>query len=512
MSKFNKKATTPVQETVLSHEGGATYKATPYQDLCDRVLSSFFGEDRAYESGKQSGDSIVRLVHQVGKEDPIFVAKLAVLAREKFNLRSVSQVVVSELSKIYRGDPRMKKAIRRVIKRPDDMTEILSYIISSSKTTKLPNGLTRNVNKAIPNSIKKGVADAMLSFDAYQLSKYNSSKKELTLTDVIKLVHPKPKDEAQSVLFRQVMDGTLAKADTWERKISATGQGVKSKTEVETAKKDNWEKLIIEKKLGYMAMLRNIRNFIESKISKIAMEQVIAFLTNEKAVANSKQLPFRFYSAYKALQESKNLDPFTVKKYLEALETAMLHSVKNMTKIPGRTLVAVDTSGSMTFHPVSGESNVYPADIASVLGSIIKEMCDDAIISSFATNFGVVNLTGNSILSNAKQIRNSRGGGTNAHLIFDYLSDGDIQVDNVIILSDMQVATKFRDSFTRYKRAYPNVVTYDWNLNGYGNTLNNVLSNGVVQLSGWNESMIKYVTEYQELKNGIIDMVNSVEL
>ena len=98
MSKFNGKAQSTAPAKTISHAGGIVYKATPYQDLCDRVLSSFFGEDRFYESGEKSGNEIIKLIHTVGKNDPIFVAKLAVLAREEFKLRSVSQVLVAELS------------------------------------------------------------------------------------------------------------------------------------------------------------------------------------------------------------------------------------------------------------------------------------------------------------------------------------------------------------------------------------------------------------------------------
>lgn len=512
MGKFNKNAQGAQQPKVRSHEGGVTFKATPYQDLCDRVLTSFFGEDKFYESGKQESRHIIQLIHEVGKHDPIFVAKLAVLAREEFKLRSVSQVLVAELSKIYRGDSRMKKAIKRVIKRPDDMTEILGYIISSSTITKLPDGRTRRTNKSIPNSIKKGIAEAFVNFDEYQLSKYGSSRKEVTLKDVIKLTHPTPKDQAQSVVFKQVMDGTLKKAETWERKISDAGQGNKTKTEVEQAKKDNWEQLIMDKKLGYMATLRNINNFLSSGISKEAHAQACAYLSNEKAVLNSKQLPFRFYSAYKVLeQNSRGNDPFIIKEYLKALATAMKVSVANMTKIPGRTMVVADNSGSMTCK-TSANSTVSCQEIASLMCAIVAEMCDDAITASFASTFEVVNLNSDNILENAnKIIRTNVGYATNMHLVFEYLIRNNISVDNIIVLSDMQI-TRYINMDQYRKQVNKDAVLYEWNLKGYGNNIANASNANQIQLSGWSDNMIKYVSEYQQLKNGIIDMVNAVEL
>jgi hypothetical protein len=50
-----------------------------------------------------------------------------------------------------------------------------------------------------------------------------------------------------------------------------------------------------------MAMLRNLRNLIITGISPEFHEIVINRLTDEKTVTNSRQLPWRFLSAYEAI-------------------------------------------------------------------------------------------------------------------------------------------------------------------------------------------------------------------
>jgi len=509
MSKFNKEAVS-ASTAVKSHEGGIVYQATPYQELCDRVLTSFFGEDSFYESAGKSDARIIELIIRVAKHDPIFVAKLAVLAREDFKLRSISQVLVAELSKIYRGDPRLISAITRVIQRPDDMTEILSYIIAKAKVEKLPNGRTKKVNKAIPNSIKKGIAKAFVNFNSYQLSKYGSQKKEVSLKDIIRLVHPVPKNTEQSEVFKQVLNGTLAKAETWERAISASGNA-ENKDE---AKTEAWESLIMNQKLGYMATLRNINNFLSAKISREAHAKVCAYLANEKAVLNSKQIPFRFYSAYKILEENaRGNDPFIIKEYQKALVTAIRLSVKNMTKISGRTIIVADTSGSMDSN-LSDKSTMTFSEVASLMCAIVNEMSEDAITGAFATEFKIVNLNSDNILENAKKIATtSVQHGTNTHLIIEYLLKNKIKVDNIIILSDMQTCHGVAPYLSRYyTEVNKDVTLYEWNLKSYGTNLTDANDPRHVKLTGWHDNMIKFVSEYKQLRLGVIDMVNKVEL
>jgi len=509
VSKLNSTTQSIVVKST-SHEGGDVFKASPYQELCDRVLTSFYGENKFYESGATEISKLNKLIKKVAKSDPIFVAKLAVLAREEFKLRTISQVLISELSTIYRGDDKIKHAIARVIQRPDDMTEILSYIIAKAKTEQLPNGRTKNINKKIPNSIKKGIAIAVQKFDAYQLSKYNSSKKTMKLKDVFNLVHPKPKDLEQAANWKALLNGTLEKADTWERKISASGKTEDS----ETAKSEAWEELIMNNKLGYMATLRNINNFLSANISKEAHAKVCSYLSNEKAVYNSKQMPFRFYSAYKIITEnSRSHDPFVIKQYLAALNTAIRYSVKNLTKIDGRTMVVVDTSGSMS-SAVSQHSTMTCAEIGCLMGSIVNEMCDDAIIAAFATDFKIVDLSGDNLLDQAHKIMGTQTGyGTNVHLIFDWLLENNINVNNIIILSDMQVVSGVQKAIRNYKKKInPELVIYEWNLRSYGDTLTDASNPNHVKLTGWHDNMIKFVAEYKTMRKGILDMVNSVNL
>ena len=147
---------------------------------------------------------------------------------------------------------------------------------------------TKKLNK-LSKQIQKGLSDAFNRFDEYQFAKYNSNA-EVKLRDALFLVHPKAKDESQQTIFNKIAANELAVPYTWETELSALGQ---VKYENENAKaeafKMKWEELIDSGKIGYMALMRNLRNIVEAKVSTAHVRKVCDFLSNEKAVANSKQ-------------------------------------------------------------------------------------------------------------------------------------------------------------------------------------------------------------------------------
>ena len=526
MAKFNETTKGKKSATrTVSKDGVSAFKRkTAYTELCDRVLTCFFGEDRYYESGKQSSTELLGLIKTVAKEDPVFVAKLAVLAREKFNLRSVTQVIAAELAKTHKGDNLVSLVVERIVQRPDDLTELVAYLLKDVKTSvDKKSGRTSTVNKKLPNSIKKGGAVAITKFSEYHWSKYQGTGKSVKLVDLLHLFHPKPLNDEQSDVWRRAIRGELKVAETWERTISAAGQGKQSEDEKIEAKKDGWEKLILEKKLGYMAALRNIRNIIQAGVSKDAHEKLQAFLSNENAVLNSKQLPFRFYSAYKAICEGVgSMDPFIAKGYAKALSTALAYSAKNITQLKGRSVLACDCSGSMT-SPLSNDSTITYHEVGAVLGALANQFCEESIVCAFGSSFKVVDMSdeASAVLANIDKVMKAQvGHSTDAHLVMQYLINNKIQADNILLFTDCQLNGSYgwggnslqRDIDTYRKTIKNDVRIYELNLAGYGSSQVNQNDPNYVHMAGWSDNTLKYITDYQELKYGIIDMVNAVEL
>ena len=279
-----------------NHEGAAAWRMTPEWELYTTVVTTMGTEDKYYEGGEVRVRRIAYLVRQV---DPVFVAQLAIYARERMHLRSVPLLLLVELSLIHKGDSLVSRAVSRTIQRADEMAELLMCWQWRMHT--------KHLDK-VSHQLLKGLGEAFNHFDEYQLAKYDRRKnKVVTMRDVLLLAHPKPKDEAQAQLFRKVLNGALETPCTWETRLSAVGKRhFASEEEKKAAKREDWSNLIASNRLGYMAALRNLRNLLDVELDNESMGKVCRFLSDETAVRRSKQLPFRFLSAYLELTEGEN--------------------------------------------------------------------------------------------------------------------------------------------------------------------------------------------------------------
>lgn len=282
---YNKKLC--YNDLTRNHEGAKAWRMSPEWELYTTVVTTMGTEDTFYESGT---DRVKRIADLVRKVDAEFVAQLAIYAREEMQLRSVPLLLLVELAKCHHGDSLVSRAVSRTVQRADEITELLMcYQWRTGK--KDLSGLS--------NQLRKGLAEAFNYFDEYQFAKYNRTDRKVTLRDALLLVHPKPKDATQAELFRKILNDNLATPYTWETELSAAGkQKFSTIGERDDALCEKWQQLIRSKRLGYMAMLRNLVNMTNLCIDDESKNMVCSRLSNPEAVRKSRQLPFRFLSAY----------------------------------------------------------------------------------------------------------------------------------------------------------------------------------------------------------------------
>ena len=286
-----------------NHEGAPAWRMTPEWELYTTVVTTMGVEDKFYEGGEERVRRIADLVRKV---EPEFVAQLAVYTREEMHLRSVPLLLLVELANCHQGDSLVSKAVGRTIQRADEITELLMCYLWRTGKPDL---------SGLSCQLRKGLAEAFNKFDEYQFAKYNRKNRKVTLRDALALVHPKPKDDRQADIFRKIKSDTLETPVTWETELSAVGQRhFDSKEEKEEAKREVWRKLVQSRRIGYMATLRNLRNMLGLGMDDETMQMVCDYIADPEAVRKSKQLPFRFLSAFLELTESKNVHSFTSHK------------------------------------------------------------------------------------------------------------------------------------------------------------------------------------------------------
>jgi len=482
MSKFNSPRVGTKTENLA---GGEAFKETPKLELVSILLTSFV-KDQFYRSENEGLTTVKKLLAKV---DPLFAAKAAVYARTKYGMRSISHVVAGELAKIVKGQDWTKRFYNKVVFRPDDMTEILSYYIEK-------------YGKPVPNSLKKGLGLAINKFDGYQLAKYRGEGNAISMVDLVNIIHPKPSDGTTEAL-KKLMKGELKSTQTWEAKMTQAGQKAKTDEEKDELKKEVWRDLVSEKKIGYFALLRNLRNILEQ--SPEIMPQALEMLVDEKLINKSLVLPFRFTTAIKEIEEVTGVDTQLTRATLVALNKAVETSLANVPELPGSTLVVLDVSGSMSGKPV---------EIGSLFSAVLMKR-NNADFMMFSDDARYINYNPNdsllTISSRIEDVAAKISAGTNFHSIFQTANKA---YDRIIILSDMQGWMGYdapTSSYRLYTHTYKaDSKIYSFDLQGYG-TLQ-MPERNVYCLAGFSEKIFDVMKLLEKDRNALITEIESVEI
>ena len=322
---------------VRTHEGAVAPKADAKSELRRTVLTCLLWEDTFYEKGSDIANRIAALA---AENRPEVVAALAREARSKMQLRYAPLFLTRELARRKGTGPLVAETLEEVIQRADELGEFVALYWKEKK-------------QPLSAGVKRGLARAFTKFDAYQLAKYDRES-AVKLRDVLFLCHAKPKDEAQAALWKKLVENTLEPPDIWEVALSAGKD-----------KRENFERLLREGKLGGMAVLRNLRLMLASGVDpKLIRERL------DQGVARA--LPFRFVTATRHAP-----------KLEDALEKAMLKGIAGLEKLASSTGLVVDVSGSMNYK-LSKKGETTRMDAAAGLAILLREKAEDFSIATFS--------------------------------------------------------------------------------------------------------------------------------
>lgn len=469
MSKFNQ-PTTRTHRTV-NREGGLAYTADPLTALYQLVATSLWSGDNFYETHREWHERFRTNVRDAVKKDARFVFNLAAYARSLTGLKlrstPVALWVEAACTPEARGTGLARTAAQKVLLRADDPAEAIAYYRSHVKPT-----------GQLPNSIDRGIEDALGKFDAYQLAKYKGVGNSVTLRDVFRMTSPRPASEEQEQLWGHAVKGTLPTPYTWETELSQKGN---------TA--EVWNELVKSERLGIFAIVRNLRNILNVGADlPAALEQI-----TQERVLKSGILPFQWYKAYKANQD----EPAIMSRIIQALEWSL-----DGIELPGLTAVICDNSASMDgASPSRGISmreigNLMGAMALKSLGGICTVFGSDAHLVQVNAHQSITN-----ILRGINEAGSRVGGATYAYKAIHLL--GEVKVDRVLLFSDMQCYTErvmygvleLKPVWDRYvQEVSPEVVLYAVNLNSQDNTVQFPRgSASVVELAGWSEDVFRFI-------------------
>jgi hypothetical protein len=240
-----------VINTTRTHEDGPASIIKPLEQLKRSVMSCLLWEDEFYESGVSIAERVKELLDKVTEDD---ARQVLMEAKFKSKLRHMPLYLLT----LFAERKWLKKDdVCKVCTRVDDLTELLALYLKDGK-------------KPLSHQMVKGLAKKLPEFDEYAMAKYNRDKK-VKLRDLFRIARPKPKNETQSALWKQVVANELAIPDTWEVAISACGNDDEKKakefTRLLTEKTRDEETGKEYNKLGDLAFLRNLRKMREVGVS-----------------------------------------------------------------------------------------------------------------------------------------------------------------------------------------------------------------------------------------------------
>lgn len=422
-----------------THEGGVGFARDAKSELFLLAVTNMVREGTFYESAKDRDDRYVRLIHQVTAEDPAWVRSFVPFLRDRVNLRSASLVMAAEY--VRAGGTGGRAVVASAIQRADEPAEMLAYWHATH-------------GRNIPKPVKRGVADAVARlYDERSALRYDGQDGKWRMADVLDLTHPTPRAPWQAALFRYLLAkrhkrdvlpteglATITAAHELEALPVDQRRAVLDDPERLKAAGYSWERLsgwlqgpmdakaweAIIPSMGYMALLRNLRNLEQAGVSKDVLAAVSARLSDHAEVARSRQMPLRFLSAWKAT-ESVTFGP--------ALEDALDASLPNVPALSGYTLVLIDVSGSMDV-ALSERSKAKRWEAAALFGAALARRAERADVFAYSNQPTRVVVHGNtSLLRAADAIRSLVGGGT---ATWDCARATFKGHDRVVILTDEQ--------------------------------------------------------------------------
>lgn len=491
MGKLSRMGATPRQrspiqtteERARTFEGALGHVRDAKSELFVLGAANFVTEDTFYEGAGERDARFRALVHKVAAEDPAWVAGFARYLRTELNMRSASLVLAAET--VAAKMPGARGVVSSVLVRPDEPGAILGYWLGT-------------YGRPIKIAMDRGIIDALPRlFTERNSIKYDGKGQTFRFGDVIELVRPKPKDDYQAILYRYFVDAAhgnaneipdtleTLKADaklwsltpaeresqaaeptelqewltlagfTWERYASWIGRPLNA---------EDWAALVPN--MGLMAIVRNLRNMDSAGISEETAAQITAKLGNVEDVKRSRQLPFRYYTAWREVQGMR---------WGPALEQALNLSLENVPELHGRTLIMIDHSGSMSSGYITARSTVQPRELADVFGIALAVRADKADVFVYDNNAVQVDVRpGASVLRMIERLPHL-GGGTQTLNLLARLYNGQ---DRVVIVTDEQAFDPNRTAWygydDRYRRTQNGdpidaitVPIYTFNIGGY---------------------------------------------
>jgi 60 kDa SS-A/Ro ribonucleoprotein len=439
-----------------------------------------------------------------------------------------------------------RRAFPKVIQTPGDLQDLITLCRHSA---------LRGMGKAVARAANRWLA----GISQYHVVKYGSESQHISLRDVYRMTRPKLTGQANAIAG-YVVKGEVAPELTQiagyeafkrtARTLQPGGQVALTAEERATAERELlaliaehrlpwevvagqvvpsravWEAMLYQ--MPYMALLRNLNNLVKYGVthSAQARDYITRTLADPERVARSKQLPFRFFSALKALKAEGEVE----RALRAALDAALELSFANMPELGSRVLIANDISGSMGSRP-SARSDMTMAEIAGIFAAAAFKKAEHGEIVSFDTEAHPRSVAKSQTLAEiAAAAVSAYGGGTSLSAPLEYAFAGKHhrsqhqeptrQFDVAIFITDSEswydhltsgggVLDRIRDYRARVN---PGLQCFFVQLMPYKHAVAPQDEPGVSYIYGWSASVLSYIASIVDGSSAQVEAVKQMSV
>lgn len=410
-----------------NNEGAPAYQFTPEHALAQYAMTGCMNST-FYASEKDQLEGVLKLANQVSTE---FLARVAVCARETGYMKDLPAFLCAVLS------VRDGKLLRKVFPRVIDNGKMLRNFVQILRS----GAVGRKSLGSLPKKLVLEWLESQTDENLFRDSVGNSP----SLSDVVKMLHPKPTSASREAFYGYLLDKTH-NADLLPfivREFEAYKAGTTTKvpdvpfqmlTSLELGKNE-WKE--IARNATWQMTRMNLNTFGRHGVFEDAdiIRLIAERLSDPNELRKARAIPYHLLVAYRMAGEGA---PVAIR---EALQDAMELAVDNVPTFQGQVVVCPDVSRSMaspaTGYRAGATTAVRCIDVAALVAAAVMRKNPSTLVLPFAES--VVDLSLNprdSIMTNAEKLASIGGGGTNCSAPLALLNEKKLKVDLVVLVSD----------------------------------------------------------------------------
>lgn len=413
----------PTTDTT-NNAGGKAYARSNEQALAQFAATGCFG-NTFYVKAE---DQLTKVLELAKACTPRFVAQCAIYSREQGLMKDMPAMLCAVLA--FRDPALFNKVFATCINNGKMLRNFVQIVRS---------GVCGR--KSFPQAARRAMRKWFEDRTDEQLFHASIGTKP-SLGDIIKMVRPKPKDEARRCMLAYLIDKPVASMGLLPEAVQQFEAFKKDGTaplpdinfqflSALPLTKEHWKQ--IAKNATWQTLRMNLNTFARHGVfdDTSLLASILKRLQDPVEIGKVKPMPYQLFSAF------LNVDDTLPAGVRMALAQASDLALSNIPDLPANTTVLVDVSGSMssaiTGERGSGTSKMRCIDVAALIACAIVRKNPTARVIPFDTGVHSGGFMRGSVLDSAQALAKFGGGGTNVSAGLAAITG---KVDLVVIVSD----------------------------------------------------------------------------